>query len=141
MKAAAYSDGRGNTSTGSCAAVIVFEDGQIWESARLLGDVTSNYAEYKGILLALNTAHELGVRSLEIYSDSQLVVNHVNCIYECRNETLKGLLDEVWNIANSFDVVSLNWIPRTNNVHADSLCRTIAYMEGVVAFSKPYGPG
>ncbi|GKV52511.1 hypothetical protein SLEP1_g59089 [Rubroshorea leprosula] len=45
-------------------------------------DATNNIAEYEALLLGLQLALELKVIAIEVYSDSQLVVNQVNSICE-----------------------------------------------------------
>ena len=43
-------------------------------------------AEYNALLIGLQLTHEMGVRYLEAYSDSKLIVNQVKGEYEVRHE-------------------------------------------------------
>ena len=42
---------------------------------------SNNKAEYEALIVGLHLAHELQVRNVKIFNDSQLVVNQVNDIY------------------------------------------------------------
>ncbi|GKV11644.1 hypothetical protein SLEP1_g22884 [Rubroshorea leprosula] len=45
-------------------------------------DATNNMAEYEALLLSLQLALELKINAIQVYSDSQLVVNQINSICE-----------------------------------------------------------
>ncbi|GKV07060.1 hypothetical protein SLEP1_g18868 [Rubroshorea leprosula] len=45
-------------------------------------DTTNNMAEYEALLLSLQLALELKVMAIQVYSDSQLVINQVNSLCE-----------------------------------------------------------
>ena len=60
----------------------------------------NNEAEYKALIVGLRLAKELQARSIQIYSDSQLVINLVNDIYLGQGdrmatyvENAKGLIE------------------------------------------------
>ena len=56
------------------------------EQAILLGfPASNNEAEYKSILSGLDLALALSVSRLRVYSDSQLVVRHVQKEYEAKD--------------------------------------------------------
>jgi len=46
----------------------------------------NNIAEYNFLLINLQLAHEMGVRYLEAYGDSKLIINQVKGEYEVRHE-------------------------------------------------------
>jgi probable phosphoglycerate mutase len=103
--------------------VIFDPDGQVLaERAEEIALCTSNEAEYEGLLLALNTAHELGVTDLEIFSDSQLVVNQINEKWRIKEIRLKELWSKCVQTASWFDSISLSWVRREKNARADYLC-------------------
>ncbi|KAH9304237.1 hypothetical protein KI387_008641, partial [Taxus chinensis] len=58
-------------------------------SFRLDFPYTNNIAEYEALVLGLQVALHLGVKSINIFGDSQLVVNQVMGIYQCKNEELQ----------------------------------------------------
>ena len=42
-------------------------------------------AEYNALLIGLQLAHEIGVRYLEAYGNSKLIINQVNGEYDIRH--------------------------------------------------------
>ena len=60
-------------------------------------------AEYNALLIGLQLAHEMGVRYLEAYSDSKLIINQVKGEYEVRHEDLVPYHHSVIEMANLFD--------------------------------------
>ena len=124
MRANAFCDGSGNSSKGgSCASVLHLPDGTLVQKAIKLGKVTNNIAEYEGVILSLLLAKEFGVKHLVIHSDSQVVVNQLEGVYQARNEDLSELRDKAINLALDFLSVEIKWIPRKLNSRSDSLCR------------------
>jgi ribonuclease HI len=123
-RAQAWTDGGGQLGDEcACACVIEFE-GRSYERARRLGNtVTHNVAEYQGVILAIGYALKLGVRRLDIYSDSQLIVGQIDGTKRTRKPHLKLLREAVCTLLENFDSYSIEWIPRAENKRADKLCR------------------
>ena len=48
----------------------------------LMEPCSNNVAEYNALLIGLQLAHEIGVRYLEAYGDSELIINQVKGEYE-----------------------------------------------------------
>jgi ribonuclease HI len=86
----AYTDGAcrgGNPGFCSCAFVILGDhDIVMCSSGVYLGPDrhTNNYAEYQGLLHLLQWAEKEGVKKLEIFSDSELVVKQVKGEYKSK---------------------------------------------------------
>ena len=55
---------------------------------------TNNQAEYEAILKGLQLLQEVKTESIEIFGDSQLVINQLIGLYECKDDILKGYNDE-----------------------------------------------
>ena len=53
---------------------------------------SSNEAKYETLIAGLNLAKEMKVESLEIYSDSQLVVCKITDKYQARGEKMAAYL-------------------------------------------------
>jgi len=126
LKLVAFCDGSGNSPRGSsCGCVILDENGQIiLERSKFLpGRRTNNIAEYSGVLLSLECALDLEADCLEIFSDSQLIVNQINEKWDCKDVDLAVIREEVWVLAGRLESVSISWVPREQNVKADLLCR------------------
>ncbi|GKV17243.1 hypothetical protein SLEP1_g27774 [Rubroshorea leprosula] len=87
---------------------------------------TNNVAEYEALLLGLRLVAELKVKRLQIYSDSQLVVNQINSMCEVIDPILAKYVAAVSELKNRFEKFQLIKIPRAENEHADSLSK-LAY--------------
>lgn len=92
-----------------------------------IGKTTNNVAEYKAMIFALkkaklflggDTAKETEV---EIRSDSELVVSQLKGEYKVKEENLKPLFLEMWNLKQDFKAVHFTLIPREENKEADKL--------------------
>ena len=90
---------------------------------RYLGSVTNNIAEYQALILGLQEAKQLGSQEVEIYLDSELVVNQINGEYRVRDRKLKPLEGEVRGLLRHFARWVIKHIPREENREADSLAR------------------
>jgi ribonuclease HI len=53
---------------------------------------TNNQAEYESILKGLQLINEVKVDAVEIFGDSQLVINQLIGLYECKDDTLKFII-------------------------------------------------
>ena len=54
---------------------------------------TNNEDEYEVILTSLDQAKAVGALSIILYSDSQVVIGHINGDYEAKGERMKKYLD------------------------------------------------
>ena len=73
------------------------------------------------ILAGLNLALALSVSRLRVYSDSQLVVKHVQKEYEAKDERMARYLAKVRNTLQRFTKWTIEKIKRTENGCADAL--------------------
>jgi ribonuclease HI len=87
-----YCDGasRGNPGPSSCSYVVYKDNERVDSSYRYLGKRTNNYAEYQGLIDALN-ALEPWPEGASIYCDSKLVVMQVTGKWRVKHEELKPL--------------------------------------------------
>ncbi|XP_016652663.1 PREDICTED: uncharacterized protein LOC107880143 [Prunus mume] len=63
---------------------------------------SNNEAEYEALLTGLRLASELGVQQLRIFSDSQLVVNHVTKEHQDRDKSMSAYLAEAKKLLDDF---------------------------------------
>lgn len=77
--------------------------------------VTNNVTEYEVLISGLELAGIVQVKSLKVYSDSNLLVQQMNGKYEVKNATLKKYVDMAKNLAQSFDKLEIVKIPRSLN--------------------------
>lgn len=123
-----FSDGgaRGNPGPAACAFVCVSVSGSvIHKASKYLGSATNNFAEYQGVILALNWMN-LNKNLLEngiIFNlDSELVVNQINGKYKVKEETLKKLMLIIRNLLEKVETkIIFKNIPREKNKLADFL--------------------
>jgi ribonuclease HI len=123
-----YIDGgsRGNPGHGACAAAILDSRGKLLsEEGKYLGRCTNNFAEYNGLYLALSAARRLGAHSLEIFSDSELLVKQFSGEYKIKDPVLRGLMAEIKKAVAPFKKIALSHVPRSKNTHADKLVNKI----------------
>lgn len=84
-------------------------------SIRRVPGLTNNQAEYKGFLAALE--HVPSDRTVEFFSDSQLICSQFSGQYRVRDEELQKLLSEVHALIASKSLkVTLIWVPRSRNI-------------------------
>ena len=62
-----------------------------------------------------------GVRYLEAYGDSKLIINHVKGEYEVRHEDLVPYYHAVIEMANLFDGFYIEHVSRSQNTKTDAL--------------------
>jgi ribonuclease HI len=113
---------RGNPGPAAAAAVISTPDGEVLDRAtELLGEQTNNVAEYRGLLLGLRRARELGATEVEVINDSELVARQVNGAYKVKHAAMKPLHAEALALLAQFDAWSMRNVPRAQNAQADAL--------------------
>jgi ribonuclease HI len=121
-----YVDGScsGNPGEGGAGVVIKDEQGRIVSRIKkYLGSVTNNRAEYQALIAGLQEAQSLGTSAVEVYLDSELVVNQINGVYRVRDAKLKTLEGEVRRRLGHFAHWVISYIPREENREADRLAR------------------
>lgn len=102
---------------GAGAAVAYDSDGnELARRARYLPGpgTTVNWAEYVGLIVALQLARDLGATDVEVLGDSELVVRQFSGRYVCRNERLKEMLYHAHTVADDLGCrVVVRELPRT----------------------------
>jgi len=113
---------RGNPGPAGAGAIIKDSSGNVLaEVYDYLGENTNNYAEYKGLILALEAAAELGERRLVINADSELIVRQLQGRYRVKAPNLIPLYEQAKKLIAGFDDVELHHVPRAQNEEADRL--------------------
>ncbi len=117
-----YTDGgsRGNPGPSACAYVICnLEDIVVEKSGFFMGVSTNNRAEYQALRLGLERARELNIKKIDVFMDSQLVVNQMKGLYRVKNQELAPVHQEVAALTKMFDEVTFTYVPREMNKIAD----------------------
>jgi ribonuclease HI len=94
--------------------------------SEFIGVQSNNYAEYAGLLAALDWAlrkQNAGWKfDLLIRTDSELMARQVNGIYRCKNENLRPLyLEALSKIQKLGNKVTVEHVRRAENTAADAL--------------------
>lgn len=118
-----FADGgsRGNPGPSASGFVILDkEDNVLVDKGIYLGVTTNNQAEYTSLKLALEECRKMGVREVEVYMDSLLVVNQMKGVFKVRNRDLWPLHDAIKTLAKGFHKVTYSHVPRELNKAADA---------------------
>ncbi len=118
-----YTDGgaRGNPGPGGVGYVLVIKGRKTVKKGNYVGRVTNNQAEYMALRDGLERARKEGVRSINCFLDSELVVKQMKGEYRVKNSGLIDLADEVKGLIEEFDLVKFIHIAREKNKEADKL--------------------
>jgi probable phosphoglycerate mutase len=102
--------------------VLETDDGHVLAAhGEAIGHATNNVAEYSGLVAGMAKAAELGVRDLEVVSDSELLVRQMRGEYKVKNEALRRLWDEANDLERRFAKVRYTAVRRAHNELADRL--------------------
>ena len=119
-----FTDGasRGNPGEAGAGSVLLDADGQeLAARSAYLGQCTNNVAEYKALLLGVQSALELGCSRLEIFLDSQLIVRQLQGQYKVKHAALQPLFAEVKGLLSKLQHWTVAHVPREQNKRADEL--------------------
>ncbi|XP_030927507.1 uncharacterized protein LOC115953836 [Quercus lobata] len=118
----AYIDGASNQRGSGLGLVLLSPEGiTIEKSLRLGFSATNNEAEYEALLEGMGMIRKMGGKSVNMFSDSRLIVGQVNGDMEAKNERMQEYLVRVKHLQTQFHHFRLTHIPRSGNTHTDSL--------------------
>jgi ribonuclease HI len=120
----AHIDGgaRGNPGPAGYGVVIQDQSGRkVAQLSEYLGHQTNNFAEYQGLIAALEYALEQGAKALKVISDSELMVRQIKGIYKVKNATLQDLHSRAKELIAKLDWFSISHALREHNTEADRL--------------------
>ncbi|XP_020245228.1 uncharacterized protein LOC109823364 [Asparagus officinalis] len=84
--------------------------------------------EYNALFIGLDITKQLRVKHLEVYGDSQLIVNQIKGEYEVRNEDLIPYYTATTTLANSFECFYIDYLPRLRNTYDNALASLAAIL-------------
>jgi len=120
----AFIDGGARGNPGHAGYGVVFEDEvgrPVANLSEYLGRQTNNYAEYSGLLAALNYTLRHDFKALKVFSDSELMVKQINGEYKVSNPTLKELHGRANQLIDQLDCFQIRHVLREKNREADRL--------------------
>ena len=121
---------RGNPGPASSGAVIIdaSRPGALSPDAppvavisRPLGIQTNNYAEYTGVILALEKATALGAREVDLVLDSMLIVEQLTGRWKVKHPAIRPLAARAQALLAGFERWSIRHERREFNRQADAL--------------------
>lgn len=118
---------KGNPGPAGLGVIIFDERGrELRRIGRSLGVKTNNEAEYYALLKALEEALKLGAKTVDLYSDSMLLVKQLKGEYKVKAPRLKKLYQRALNLSSRLDKISIHYISRRLNREADTLAKDAA---------------
>ena len=82
---------------------------------------SNNEAEYEALIAELNLVKEMKMESLEIYSDSQLVICQITDEYQAEGEKMAAYLQKAKDLLSYFSSYAIHQVPRLQNAQAYAL--------------------
>jgi ribonuclease HI len=116
---------RGNPGPSAYGVVITTKDGDmIEEFGAYLGEQTNNYAEYSGVVAALEKLKDLNIFEADFYLDSELIVKQLNGVYKVKNPGMIELNSQVKQLSKGMDL-SFTHVYRKDNKQADAIVNEV----------------
>ena len=134
-------DGASRGNPGPSAIGIVIKDAKgkvLKEIGEYIGEFTNNVAEYRALLRALEEANTMGAGSVEVRSDSDLLVSQLQGSYKVKSPDLGPLYLDAIRLLRGFSRYTVTKIPRGENAAADAVAnRSLdqAFPESSLEFS------
>ena len=121
-----YFDGacRGNPCQNIGLGVVLYKDNEIIDTnsvPKVCVNGTNNVAEYMALVEGLKLAANNKIQNLNVYGDSQLIINQLNGIYKITSPNLIPLYDAVKNYEMYFNTITYIHVKREHNKVADKL--------------------
>jgi len=135
----AHSDGgaRGNPGPAGYGVVLEDESGKkVATLSEYLGHQTNNFAEYQGLIAALEYAVQHGYKALKVISDSELLVRQIKGVYKVKNAALQELHGRAKQLIRQLEWFSIGHALREDNQEADRLANA-AMDKGTGRVSPP----
>jgi ribonuclease HI len=121
-------DGGARGNPGPAAYGVIVRDAKgeiIAELSDYLGIQTNNYAEYSGLLAALDFAVREKHPSLKVLSDSELLVRQMQGRYKVKSPGLIDLYDRARGLVRKLEHFSIDHVLRQYNKDADLLVNQV----------------
>lgn len=90
---------------------------------KLKSSLSNNQAEYEALLIGIEWAHGANIMALEVYRDSQLVVNQAQGTYTVQLEGLQSYVEKARQWKEKFNPFTLSLIIRRDNQQEDRLAK------------------
>tara|TARA_Y100001970_G_C13989902_1_gene727669 strand:- start:38 stop:574 length:537 start_codon:yes stop_codon:yes gene_type:complete len=98
-------------------------DKLIYSFSKNIGIRTNNEAEYSALIEGIKACLDHKIYHINIFSDSELVVNQVNGKYKLKDPKMIKLHDEVKKICSKLTSWTITHVRREQNIEADELSK------------------
>jgi len=112
---------RSNPGDASIGVSIVLDGKEVHAISKKIGIATNNEAEYQALIDGLNFCIDNSIKEIDVFLDSNLVVEQVNKNYKVKAENLKVLNSKVDELIEEFNFIEINHVYREENKRADQL--------------------
>lgn len=117
---------RGNPGPSAYGVVVRDSEGKmIAELSDYLGIQTNNFAEYSGLLAALEFAVKENHPSIKVLSDSELMVKQMKGQYKVKSPGLLELYERARSLVRKLEHFSIQHVLREYNREADALVNKV----------------
>ena len=106
---------RGNPGPAAIGFVLVDDRVVLVEGAPPIGVATAALAEYRAVLAGLTAALGARVNSVEVRTDSRLLVSHMRGEAPVRSEQIALLAEEIRSLAPRFALLRYRWVPEAED--------------------------
>ncbi len=120
----AHIDGGARGNPGPAGYGVFLQDARghrLAELSEFLGVQTNNFAEYSGLMAALEYAIKHGFRKVKVVSDSELLVKQIKGQYKVKSDSLLDIYREAKQIIQRLERFEIQHVLRHQNKDADRL--------------------
>ena len=122
-----YCDGASSGNPGHAGVGVIIQiRGESLEGYKIseyIGIATNNVAEYSALIRGLEEAKSLGLKKIEVFLDSELLVKQITGVYKIRSPHLRPLWEKSKLILEQFDNYRVMHVQRELNREADLLAK------------------
>jgi ribonuclease HI len=118
-----FTDGASKGNPGPAGAGFVLQVGDSLRVDRAipLGVTTVGVAEYRALIAGLTEAAAYGVKSIEVFTDSEFMARQMLGVYKVRTPAIRPLYDRACKLRAGFEKFKIQHVPRELNNLADGL--------------------
>ena len=123
MRYQLYCDGasRSNPGDASIGISILLDGKEVHTISKKIGIATNNEAEYQALIYGLNYCVDNSIKEIQVFLDSNLVVEQVNKNFKVKAGNLKVLNSKVDDLIQEFNFIVINHVYIEENKRADQL--------------------
>ena len=123
MRHQLFCDGasRSNPGDASIGVSILLDGKEVHTISKKIGIATNNEAEYQALIYGLDYCVDNSIKEIEVFLDSNLVVEQVNKNFKVKAANLKVLNLKVEELIKEFKFIKIKHVYREDNKRADQL--------------------